>query len=372
MRIIHCDTDDIDNPLRGGQPVRTFEVNSRLAERHDIRIYTATYPGCRRRLTRGRLDYRRLGITVPGLGLSPHLSFLACLGPAVKYADHDLVVEEFTPPLGFCLLPLWTRRPVVCLIQWFFFDDWEHRYRLPFERMMRALAPHLRYRAFIVQSRKMGEYFADLLPAAHIWRVPCGLDEAAFHVPCDIGDYALFLGRLDVRHKGLDWLLDAWQSLASAGERIPLRIAGAGPGEDYLRRRIAQAGLADLVRLEGRVEGEAKARLLRGCRFLVMPSRQETFGMVALEAMAASRPVVAFDIDHLNEVVTGQRGILIKPGDVASFAGAAQSLWNQAQLCHRLGRQAYAFACEHRWDAIAGQHEEIYLELAQRGESAWV
>src|SRR5271166_3306917 len=111
MRIVHADTDDLANPLRGGQPIRTYENNSRLSDYHDITVFTATYEGCERHLRRGNIDYRRLGLTIPGLGLSPHLSYLASLGIAVRNTPHDLVVEEFMPPIGFGLLPWWTRKP---------------------------------------------------------------------------------------------------------------------------------------------------------------------------------------------------------------------------------------------------------------------
>ena len=186
------------------------------------------------------IHYRRLGLRIPGSGLSPHLSFLGCLPYAVKTTPHDLVVEEFTPPTGFCMLPWWTRKPVVSMVQWFFFRDWERRYKLPFERMMRGLGKRADYRHFIVQTDRMGDYFRELMPDVHIWKVPCGIGAEAFHVAQDDGAYALYLGRLDLGHKGLDYLIDAWRRLAAAGTRIPLKIAGAGPAEDWLRGQIMQ------------------------------------------------------------------------------------------------------------------------------------
>lgn len=369
MRILHTDTDDLDNPLRGGQPVRTFEINSRLARRHEVTVVTASYPGCVRRLSRAGVDYRRLGISIPGFGLSSHLSFLAGLAYAARQIPHDLVVEEFNPPVGYCGLPWWSGKPVVSMVQWFFFRDWERRYRLPFERWMRGIGARGRYRNFIVQTDRMGDIFRDMLPDAKVWKVPCGIGAESFRAPLGQGDYALFLGRLDVGHKGLDFMLSAWKLLVAAGVRVPLKVAGAGLAEPWLREQIRLAALDDCIELVGRVEGDAKTELLAGSRFLVMPSRQETFGLTALEAMAASRPVIAFDIEHLNELVRPAWGRLLPMGSVEALADAVGELWNAPELAASLGLAARNAAGMYSWDVLAERQEQIYEEVLHKGEN---
>ena len=370
MRILHTDTDDLGNPLRGGQPVRTYQINSRLAQDNQITVFTATYKDCQREQMRDGIRYRRLGLRIPGSGLSPHLSFLGCLPYAVKTTPHDLVIEEFTPPTGFCMLPWWTRKPVVSMVQWFFFRDWERRYKLPFERIMRRLGRRGDYRHFIVQTERMGDYFRELMPDVRIWTVPCGIGDEAFHAAADDGAYALFLGRLDLGHKGLDYLIEAWRRLAEAGTRIPLKIAGAGPAEDWLRQQIAAHRLNDCIELAGRIEGPDKEALLRNARFLVMPSRQETFGLSALEAMAASRPVLAFDIPHLNEVVRPAWGALTGLGNVEEFAVMAAELWNKPEHARALGAAGHTAARTYRWDTLAQQQMDIYREVVAMGAAA--
>lgn len=363
MKILHTDTDDLENPLRGGQPVRTYQINSRLTHEHEVTVLTATYPNCVRQKVRAGIQYRRLGIRVPGLGLSPHLSYLACLPNAVRRIPHDILIEEFTPPIGFCMLPWWTHKPVISMVQWFFFRDWERRYKFPFEKMMRGLGRRGAYRNFIVQTDRMGDYFRDLLPQSSIWSVPCGIAGDAFHASTGKGDYALFLGRLDTNHKGLDYLIEAWRRLVCAGVRIPLKIVGAGPADVWLREQITRHQLGDLIDLVGRVEGSVKETWLRGCRFLVMPSRQETFGLTALEAMAVSRPVLAFDIDHLNEVVRPAWGELAKLGDVEDLVRRAVYLWQEPAHAKALGERGHAQAQAYLWDAIARRQLEIYQEV---------
>lgn len=370
MRILHADTDDLENPLRGGQPVRTFEINSRLAHEHDITVLTASYKGSQPQVSRGRLKYQRLGVTVPGWGLSSHLSFLARLPGAVKRMPHDLVVEEFTPPFGFCGLQRHTDKPVVSIVQWFFFDDWQRRYHLPFEAMMRKRARAIdsrnsstrnsSARNIIVQTDRMGSYFQALMPNSIVHKIPCGIAEQAFVAEPSSGDYALFLGRLDIQHKGLDDLLAAWQALQRQHVSIPLWIVGAGKEEAMLKAMVATMQLQSVVIFKGRLEGAQKQAALRNCRFLMMPSRQETFGLTALEAMASGKPVIAYDIDHLNEVLKPAWSTLVLQGDIAGLANAAIAYWRKPELALTHGAHALNEAKNYKWDKLADMQNEVY------------
>lgn len=367
MRIFHADTDDMSNPQSGGQPVRTYEVNSRLASRHDITVCTATFPNAQERvLKRSGISYRRVGLYIPPFGLSPHLSYLASLGFQLRRTPHDLVVEEFMAPTGFSMLPLWTDKPVICIVQWFFFEFWEQRYHLPFYRWMKALARQKRYLRFIVQTMAMGKIFSEIVPSADIRKIPCGINAEAFKDAKTDGEYALFLGRMEMQQKGLDCLLDAWTNLCAA-HRVPLVLAGDGPDREQLEALVRERGLSGMVRFVGRVQGEAKDKLLRNCRFLVMPSRAETFGLVALEAMAVSRPVLAFDIPHLNELVRSEWGVLVDVENIVQFGQAVCELWSNPAHCRCLGERAGATAKQYDWDHIAKIQEEYYLEVVSQG-----
>jgi glycosyltransferase involved in cell wall biosynthesis len=363
--IIHADTDDLDNPLCGGQPVRTYEVNSRLACQHDITVYTSVYPNCQRSIVRSGIAYQRLGFYLPPLGLSPHLSFLASLGPQIKRMPHDLIIEEYTPPVGFCLLPLWTKKPVISIVQWHFFDFWERRYHLPFFSWMKKIASCHRYRYFIVQTEAMGKAFQRMIPDAVIRKIPCGVDDGAFLESTATGDFVLYLGRLDRAQKGLDFLLNCWVKMCGPAG-IPLVVAGVGTDRIWLETSIAAAGLDRLITLAGHVEGARKNELLQSCRFLVMPSREETFGIVALEAMAAAKPVVAFDIDHLNELVRPDWGALIPAYDEDALGKAICRFWSDPNLCRAAGERGKTAARKYRWDNIAQQQEEFYREVLKR------
>lgn len=366
MRIIHTDTDDIENPLRGGQPVRTFEINTRLAKNHQITVLTSTYKDSKKQVLRNNIAYERLGVTIPRWGLSSHLSYLARLPKAIKTKPHDLVLEEFTPPFGFCNLQDFTDKPVVSMVQWFFFKDWEKRYKLPFEAMMRKRAQRYPERHIIVQTNTMGDYFKALLPRSHIYKIPCGINADAIHESRQVGDYALYLGRLDIQHKGLDDLLLAWKLLISQGIAIPLWIVGAGQDETELKKRVRAYGLEQVVLFKGRIEGAAKQQVLQACRFLVMPSRQETFGLTALEAMACSKPVIAYDIDHLNELMHPSWSALVKLGDINALSQAVARHWQDTELCRQKGLAALQNAKTYLWDNVAQAQQDLYTEIVKQ------
>lgn len=363
MKILHADTDDIDNPLGGGQPVRTYEINRRLAQKHDIQVFTAVYTGSFN-LTRDAVKYKRLGFYLKPFGLSPHLSFLSQLGPRIAIRPHDLIIEEFMPPVGFCMTPLWTTKPVISIIQWYFFEYWEKKYRLPFKKIMKIVAGTGLYKYFIVQSDAMGYEIKKYISGAVIKKIPCGINQSEFIKSPTYGNFALFLGRLDMHQKGLDMLVRIWKMISSS-RKIPLVIAGDGPAKRRLESDFAKAGISDLITFAGRVTGIEKERLLGTCRFMVMPSREETFGMTALEAMAAAKPVVIFDIDNLNEVVRPEWGELAGKFETGSFADLVEHLWNSSEYCKQKGANAVAAAKNFLWDNLADMQHDFYCNVVQ-------
>ncbi len=139
--------------------------------------------------------------------------------------------------------------------------------------------------------------------------VPHPIRAFAEHPPRVEDGYALVTARL-VAEKGVDVALEACRR---AG--IPLVVAGEGPRRDELRRQAASAD----VRFVGQAGDEALARLRAGARIALVPSRfAETYGLAAVEAMAAGLPVAASRIGALTEVVPD--AWQAPPGDARALA----------------------------------------------------
>jgi len=118
-----------------------------------------------------------------------------------------------------------------------------------------------------------------------------------------------------VRHKRLHLALEA-----ARRAHVPIHIVGSGPDRAALSEAYPEAEFL------GRVRGEDLVRLYASARAVVVPSIEE-FGIAAVEAQAARRPVIAAGADGaLETVLNGQTGLLAIPGDVESFARAIEGI----------------------------------------------
>jgi glycosyltransferase involved in cell wall biosynthesis len=159
------------------------------------------------------------------------------------------------------------------------------------------------------------------------------------------------VGRL-AREKGFGVLLDAMRMLAV---EVELDVFGDGPAMDELRS--AADGLT--VRFHGARPRAEIATCLAGAHALVVPSLREGLGIVALEALAVGRPVIASGTGGLVEtVVDGDDGILVPPGDPQALADALRRL--------PLPPPKAAAVARHRPSAVARAHIEAYERAIRR------
>lgn len=135
--------------------------------------------------------------------------------------------------------------------------------------------------------------------------------------------------------KNVGTLLDA---LARLPSDVRLRLVGTGPELDVLERSAAALGILPRVDFLGHVSFEALANEYRSASIFCLPSRQEGFGIVFLEAMAAGLPIVASRAAAVPEIVAnGICGTLVEPGDAPGFAAAIAGLFADPVEARRLG-----------------------------------
>lgn len=154
----------------------------------------------------------------------------------------------------------------------------------------------------------------------------------------------LFVGRLEHR-KGIDTLLDALPVLVER-EDVVIDIAG-GPSDvdpvPAFRARHAGQPWLDRVRFHGGVDDATKWRLIAAADIAVIPSRYESFGLVAVEAMMFGKPVISTTAGGIPEVVEhGVTGLLVPPGDAQALADAMRGLIDDADLRARMGEAGRA------------------------------
>ncbi|RFU22454.1 glycosyltransferase family 1 protein [Geodermatophilus marinus] len=368
MRVLHLGFEDPRMPGSGGGSVRTREIDRRLAAAGmDVTVLTTRFPGYVDGEHEG-VRYEHVGIGRGANRLTRLLGYVLMLPVAVRrHREADLVVEDFLPPFSSMAVPLWTRRPVVGMVQWLHAREKTRQYKLPFHLVERAAVRT--HRQLVAVSEGTAERLTAMNPRASVDVIGNGVDPCLFDEPAQLGRDVLCIGRLELGGKGLDLLLRAW---AEAHPQVDgdLVIAGRGPDEARVRQLAERLGVADRVRFPGWVGGADKARLLVTSRIAVVPSRAETFGIVAVEALAAATPVVAFDIPCLREVVPAVAGRLVRPFDIDGLAAELVALHGDRDRVLAMGTAGRAFAAGYDWDVLARRQAEVYRAAVGRPPAA--
>lgn len=372
LRVLHLAFEDPAAPHAGGGSRRTHEVCSRLAAAGvEVTVLSTGFPGCRTEVRDG-VTYAHAGWALgrwTGHPFGAQLSYFAAVVTSTAFRAHrlraDVVVEDFAAPFSSVAVPWLTGRPVVGVVQWLFAPQKAAQYHLPVDLVERVgLASH---RTLVAVSEDLAAQLRTRNPRARVVALPNGLETARTaapvdHLPRPHRRDALFLGRLEVAQKGVDTLVAAY-ALVAPRTAADLHLAGDGPDRERLEAQAAAAGVADRVHFLGRVDGAARFDLLAQARLVVMPSRYETFGMVAAEALAVGTPVLATAVPCLGELVPPQVGVRVPPDDVPALAEALLALLEDPDRCRALGAAGPASVAHLDWDRIAAEQLAVYRSV---------
>ncbi len=123
-------------------------------------------------------------------------------------------------------------------------------------------------------------------------------------------------------------------------------------------------GMGEIVTFLGKQDQESLPYYYSAAQVVVMPSHYESFGMVALEAMACGTPVVASETGGLIFLVRdGETGFHVPAGDAGALADRLQTLIQDEMLRARLGRTAAEYAKGYDWSTITGHIVELYNDM---------
>jgi len=172
--------------------------------------------------------------------------------------------------------------------------------------------------------------------------VPAGMKEALGFRQSD--PVIAVIGRLEPQ-KGHRILVDALQIVRTEFPQVRLVCVGDGSLRAELETYVSASGLDDAVRFVG-FQGNI-ADWFALADMTVLPSFFEGLPIVAIEALAAARPVVATAVDGTPEIVVdGRTGFTVGPGDPSALANAIQRLLRDPELCQALGRNGRQFVVE--------------------------
>ena len=209
---------------------------------------------------------------------------------------------------------------------------------------------------------------------------PIPPDEAKEFIGMDCRDnMILFVGRIQPL-KGVDTLLQAMAILKREGtlERRPMCVAIIGGDPEAEPERMTaemlrlqnlriELGLGDMVAFLGKRDQDTLQYYYSAADMVVVPSHYESFGMVALEAMACGAPVVASETGGLAFLVKdGETGFHVPTADAAALAHRLRLLAEDDALRQRLGRQAAAYARTYAWQEIAPRIVHVYESMLEK------
>jgi glycosyltransferase involved in cell wall biosynthesis len=329
-------------PARGGMETILELVCERTSADVDNTVLVANDKPVMSEERHGAVEVIRL----PALVKVGAVAVCPTLPLRLRTVDTDLIVIHEPNPMA--LLAYFLARPAGRLIVWFHSEvvrpSWRYAlfYR-PFLRFALRRASRI-----IVASPTL----AASAPQLRGWEskcvvIPYGLEIDRGEVPDRIvkradairqqisGPIVLFVGRL-VRYKGVDVLLEAMRDVPATA-----LLVGNGPEREALGRRAESIGVASRVKFVGETDPDELAALYHACDVFVLPSvtRQEAFGVVQIEAMAAGKPVISTDLGTGSGWVNqhGETGFVVPPGDATALGRAIHRVLSDEKLQRTMG-----------------------------------
>ena len=176
----------------------------------------------------------------------------------------------------------------------------------------------------------------------------------------------LFIGRM-YHQKGPEYLLRSIPLILSQYSNVKFIFVGTGELLNPLREEANNLGIQNKVLFTGFIDDSLKNALLNVADICVFPSIYEPFGIVALEAMALSKPVIASNIGGFKEIInSGEDGILFNPKDIYDLSQKILFLLKNEDFSKKLGENAKEKVLKkYIWKKIAEETLAVYNRVKQ-------
>ncbi|MBM7604697.1 glycosyltransferase involved in cell wall biosynthesis [Metabacillus crassostreae] len=215
------------------------------------------------------------------------------------------------------------------------------------------------------------EYMKKLLKAKYeassekIEIIPNGLIPEKYTLTDDTNPllstpYLLAMGRL-VTEKGFHLLLEAFSLIYEEFPEFSVVIAGAGPAEMSLKQQVSALGLDGRVFFPGYIHERERNVYLKFCDMLIIPSLYEPFGIIALEGMIYSKPIISFDVGGLTSVLAPNRGIIVKSTKVEKLAEQLRYYLNNPDKANEIAVKGHqTIASLYQWNNLILKIINVY------------
>jgi glycosyltransferase involved in cell wall biosynthesis len=363
MKILSIQYGNIDNPYsHGGLAHLLKETFERMTPRHQITCFTGLLPGRSQSTEINGIKYIRKGLSRNKYINRLSFSLINSMYKPVK--DFDLVLipwDRYAPVLIDSIETL----PVILELNLDFFG---------IASKLKAVEPITR--CFLKRNLKKSRYIISACEAlkkiagqytknVRLFEVfPGGVAQEFLEYPVnpESEKYLLYIGRLDISHKGIDILLESYKA---SNIDLPLVIAGDGIDKIKVEKLVKDTGLNNKVKTVGWVQGREKMELISHCLAVCIPSRVEGWGIVATEAAAMGKPVIGTKVVGLEEaVLDGKTGILVPKDNIEEFSRAINLLVKSKELRRKLGKYARETARQFTWEKIAARREDFFYRVS--------
>jgi glycosyltransferase involved in cell wall biosynthesis len=318
----------------GGAERFVLEVSRRLAARHHVTIYTSEYVPAE---------------TYPDLAEFPIVTIPVWQWATTHLKEEVIFTHTHKPNLLAC-----RNRHVAYCVHSFMNDAVMYR---PDKVLRRLLDREVmkRNQRILANSKFTAARFQALYQRAVTDVIYSGIDPEYFNLSWSTGEYALYVGRFEPG-KGLDRLVAWWQS-------IDYDLVLVGSGDPAYVRSLKQHNNPRITILAPKF-GKELAKTYQNCRFVVFLSYTEPLGLVPLEAMAAAKPVIAWNAGGpVETIIHGSTGFLVNSEE--EFRQAAARLIASEQSCQEMGATGRQHVQQFTWDNIARRIEQIGQEMLE-------
>lgn len=222
------------------------------------------------------------------------------------------------------------------------------------------------YHSIIVPTKVTRDQLIEFGVEAPIHIVPLGInleeyqaDASSEEEPHDL----VVVSRL-MHRKGIDLLISAMGHATQEQETIDLAIIGDGPEREKLEEMTEKKKLGGNITFMGAKYGEEKINVLNSCDIFVFPSRQEGFGIVLLEAMAAGKPFILNDIPVLRAVAPEGGGLFVDGELPEEFGNAIVRMVNLSKEDYERYAECNLSKVEdYTWDKVAKRSFNVYYDV---------
>jgi starch synthase len=363
----------------GGVERRIIEVTGRLQSEADITVYSGSKAGFKTPLTLDGVCFvpaKSTDLVFPLDNWTYNRSINKT--PSVFEVDVFEAHNNSAYSLPKTLFKRAVNKPFIHIIHGTLADEYEQGKKGPQSLRSRLANAYMKHQA--QQEKNMAKHATVIVTISKYSKtkiiehygvdeekiriVPNGVDTEKFRptnqaaakqeLKLDAAPTVLFMGSL-VPRKGLLYLVEAAKTVVKQQTDARFLIVGSGPQKEQITAAVASAGLSGNFVFLGNLPENQLVAAYNAADVFVLPSVQEGQGIVLLEAQACGKPVAAFGIGGVNEVVRGgETGFLSRPGDIAGLAEALMRLLGDGALRGRMGAAGRRFVEEnYTWDLCA-------------------